>query len=575
MPVHPALGQLLPFLNTYFLAPAGLLALLALLPLLLFYLMKPEPEERVLPSMTFFMEEERSGRVEQALRTLQRNLVLLLHVLLVIGIAAALAKPFVMGEQTTGTAVVVVDVSASMADDMAEMRGFVAEHAGKRTTLVVAGEHVSVPLEGVSRRRAVSEAGDLEARDVETDIRSALEVARGYDGPIAVASDLDQTVGGGDATAAVEQLQAAGRRVTVMDTAAGNRWGIVNVDIGRGNSSVDIKNVQETDASVTLRAGTAEQRIDIPAGAVETVTVPTPAGRTTLQLEEDPVPADNTAAISVPEQRSFEVLLISGTGNPYLETAVDLINFTTIDTASPPLNTVPDADVYIVGRSEQMLRSTAAELERRTRDGAGLVVVGQDGIFEKMSILPVERTGDRRNVTVEIREPRRVLVGETAVFGVKRTRGEALATHNALVRARHGKGEVVLYNLQDSDFHFDFLYPVFWKDLLGQLTDRPTVSERNRRTGGTLNVSRATTPDGTTAEGPVRLTDAGFYETGQATFTANLFSPDESGEEDITVADAATEGSGRTEKPLQPLAVALVLVLALGEFGYLRYRGSL
>ncbi len=571
MPAH----HLLQPLQQWFLNPIGALALLAFIPLLLFYLMKPEPDERVMPSMTFFMEEERSGRIQQALRTLQRNLVLLLHILFIAGVAAALAEPFVMGRQTAENAVIVVDVSASMADDMDEVNSFVQQHAGRENTVLVVGEHVSVPLEGVSRRRAVSHVGSLQALDVETDVRTALQVAADSEGRIVVASDLDQTVGGGDAIEAVEQLQASGREVVAMDAGERNRWGIVDVTPRRGNSTVDVRNAMDTDTTVELRAGSASRALDIPAGAVETVTVPTPTGRTTVTLEEDPVPADNTAAIAIPEETHFEVVLLSDTGNPHLETAIDLINFTTVRTVKPPLNQVPEADVYIVGETEKLLRSTASELERRTRNGAGLVVFGQEEVFQKLSALPVTRTGDRRTVNVEIREPRRVLVGETEVFDVKKTRGETLATDNALVRAGHGEGQVVLYNIRDEDFRHDFLYPVFWKDLLEELTERPTVADRNMETGDTLNVSSAETPDGTREDGPVRATAAGFYDTPEGTFAAALRSPDESVEETVNVDGAAPAETGRTEKPLQPLVAALLLALALGEFGYLRYRGSL
>ncbi|MDY6768979.1 MAG: BatA domain-containing protein, partial [Candidatus Nanohaloarchaea archaeon] len=90
----PALQQVSPFLQQYFLTPIGLIALLALIPLILFYLMRPDPEERMMPSMQFFMEEERSGRMQNAIRMLQRNLVLLLHVLFIGLLAAALAGPY-------------------------------------------------------------------------------------------------------------------------------------------------------------------------------------------------------------------------------------------------------------------------------------------------------------------------------------------------------------------------------------------------------------------------------------------------------------------------------------------------
>ncbi len=561
-------------LDSFFLNPVGLLALLALLPLIAIYLMRPEPDERVMPSMEFFMEEKRSGRMRKALQTLQRNLVLLLHILFIGVVAAALAGPYMMGEETPEQTVVVVDRSASMADDLEDVQDFVEEHAGRTNTLVLAGEDVAVPLEGADRQQVLDRVAQVEARDVETDIRGALQVASGYEGTVAVASDLDQTVGEGSGSDAVEQLAASGRDVAVMETAAGNQWGIVNVDADRGNSSVDVKNFMDTEAEVQLTSGRNERELVIPAGSVETVTVATPEGRTSVRLEEDPVPADNAAYVSVPERRSFDILLVSDTGNQYFETAVDLINFTSIETVSPPLNQVPEADVYVIGESDRLLRSTVNEVEDRVRDGAAAVFFAQDTVFQYASSLPVERTGARRNVTVEIEQPRRVLVGETGVFPVRRTGGESLATEDALVRAEHGSGDVVLYNIRDRDFHFDFLYPVFWKALLMDLTERPTVEDRNLRTGEELDASSVTTPSGEAVDGPLRMTAAGFYETPQKTVAANLESMDESGEEVPAVDEAVADGENTTEKPLKPFLTALLLVLAVGEFGYLRWRGT-
>ncbi|MDY6761656.1 MAG: BatA and WFA domain-containing protein [Candidatus Nanohaloarchaea archaeon] len=558
--------------DSFFLTPAGLLALLALLPLLAIYLMRPEPEERVMPSMQFFMEEKRSGRMRKALRTLQRNLVLLLHILFIAVLAGALAGPYITGEEAAEHAVVVVDRSASMADDMDALHDFVERHAGRRNTLVLAGEEVAVPLENVGTQRLLDRVVTVSARDVETDIMTALEVASRYTGKVAVASDLDQTVGNGDAAAAVQDLKSSGRTVAVMDTGAGNRWGIIDVNAQQGNSTVDVKNVMDRAAQVTVTAGPTSTSLTIPAGAVETVTVPTPPGKTTVELESDPVPADNTAFISIPPDRRFRVLLISGPGNRYLEKAVELINFTAIETVTPPVNQVPRADVYVIGRTDRLLRSTVEEVESRVRSGASLVVFAQNGIFQKLSSLPVRRTGAPRNETVEIEQPRRVLVGSTTVFPLRRISGEAMATHNALVRAGHGDGEVVLYNIQDRDFRFDFLYPVFWKDLLQQLTDRPTVAAWNRETGERLNASTVEPPGGSEQAGAT-MVNAGFYEADRATVAANLESPDESGEEQATVDTSGLTGTDRTKKPMKPYVAALLFVMALGEFGYLRWRG--
>ncbi|MFB6215450.1 MAG: BatA domain-containing protein, partial [Candidatus Aenigmatarchaeota archaeon] len=77
-------------LSKYFLQPEGLLALAALIPLLIFYLIQKKPEQQIMPSMMFFMRDKKSGKARQAFRTLLRNWLLLLHILLIAGFAAAI-----------------------------------------------------------------------------------------------------------------------------------------------------------------------------------------------------------------------------------------------------------------------------------------------------------------------------------------------------------------------------------------------------------------------------------------------------------------------------------------------------
>ncbi|MCJ7479148.1 MAG: BatA domain-containing protein [Candidatus Nanohaloarchaeota archaeon QJJ-7] len=565
--------QYLEHLQQYFHEPAGLLVLLALLPLLLLYLMRPEPEERVMPSLMFFMQERREGRMEKALRKLQHNLLLLLHILFVVGVAAAVAGPYIMADSETEKAVVVVDRSASMQDDRGEVAEFVEGNAGRENTLVVVGEKSEVFLEEAGKRELMKQVRGMSFQDVETDIRSGLETAKGYEGSVIVASDLHQTVGSGNAVTSLEQIEASGREIQVMGTGKRNRWGVVDTEPSRGNSTVDIKNFMGEEADIELGGGVSGT-VTVPAGSVETIEFQTPPGRTTVELEEDPVPADNTAFVSIPEESNFRVLLISDTGNPYLEKALELINFTSVETVTPHLNEVPEADVYIVGRTERVLRSSLEEIEERVKDGASAVVFASPGIFDKMSSLPVTWTGDKENLTVEIREPRRVLVGETPVFSVRKTGGEQMASHNALVRSGIGDGNIVLYNLRDRDFRHNFLYPVFWKDLMEQMTGRPELGELNVETGESLRSATLEAPWGMES-GPVTMTEAGFYTASGDTYAANLESPDESGEDGPDYRRMGRGEGSKTQENLRPLVAALLLLVAVGEFGYLSYRGSL
>lgn len=561
------------FLNSYFLSPYGLLAALGLVPLILFYLMKPEPEEQVMPSLAFFMKKQRSGKANQALHRLIMNLLLIFHILMVLGFAAAAAEPYVTADQKPQETVVVLDRSASMSNDVDEARKFVRQNLGAENTVVVAGEDVEVPMEKASSLRVRNYLRSYSTRDVETDIASAVEIASDYSGRVVVASDLDQTVNDRDPVETLRDLRQGGRDIQVMDTDNSNSWGIIRVEPGRNTASVDIKNFMDREAGITVDINGESRQHSVKAGSVKTVTF-TPERSNTVELEPDSMEADNRAYISVPGRKNFEVVLVSDSGNPFLEKALELIEFTSVETATPPLETVPEADAYIIGRTDRLLQTTVKQVEEETGNGAGLVVFSQPGLQDRnLESLPVRLKGGARNRSVEIEQPVRTSIGDTKVFRASKTRGESLSTPGAaMVRSGYGRGEVLFYNIKDSDFNREFMYPVFWKRVLDSLLDRPALDELNRDTGSRINGSRIETPAGERRDGEITLDEAGFYNSSNL-YAANLASEDESATEDVKFETRTVEAT--TEKNLQKVSAVLLALLASLELLYLIYSGDL
>ena len=80
-------------LSNYFLEPTGFLALAALIPLIIFYLVKPKPDEKMMPSIRFFMQDRKEGKVKQDSSKILQKLMLIYHILVVATVAAAIANP--------------------------------------------------------------------------------------------------------------------------------------------------------------------------------------------------------------------------------------------------------------------------------------------------------------------------------------------------------------------------------------------------------------------------------------------------------------------------------------------------
>lgn len=563
--------------SQHFLNPIGLLALLGLIPLIIFYLIKPKPEEHVMPSMMFFMKDRSKGKVSQAIKTLMRNLLLLLHILFVVGLAAAIAQPHISGFQKPDNAVVVFDASASMSDDMELARNFVGDNLGEENTLIIVDRDVSVPLEDASARQVKRYLQNLESQDVETNIAGGIETAREYEGQIVVASDMDQTVNAREVKPLINEIQQD-REVKVIEATKKNSWGIINVEPGKENSTIDIKNFQDEDAEIAVQTNNGGQRINVDSGTVETITVEMETGTNTIELEDDGSNTDNKAHISVPEEKNFKVMHIADgenadQENPYFAKAVDLIPFTTYEYVSTPINKELNADIYVVGKTNDILPDKAKEIERQVKNGAGLVLFAQNNLVGK-GFESAPEVGDRRNASVEILEPIRANVGQTQVYDLQGSGLESMSTpDNAVVKKQHGEGEVVIYNVADEDFRHNFLYPIFWKEVFSDLTERPSINEINIETGDTISEPQVTKPNGETVSGPITALKTGYYEASGKTYAVNLESEDESNVDGAKI-DSNSLSEGEAKQNAQHLAAVLLAILAVLELIYLMRIGE-
>lgn len=564
-----------PAISEFFLQPIGLFGLLALLPLIIFYLIRKKPEKQIMPAMMFFMKDKKSGKAQKAFRRLMRNLILLFHIFLILGFAGALAHPFFEAPTNSDQTVVVFDTSASMNNDLDQAREFVRSNLGNENTLIVADNEVQVPLEESSSRQIMNELSSTESEDVESDIANGLEMASEYSGTIVVASDLDQTVSQKSSLDIIENYRNNDRTVKVMDIEEENSWGIVNIDPGKENTSVDIRNFMDSNTEVELRKDGSGRMVSLSGKSTETVNIETGTGTTEIELEEDGFTPDNTGYVSIPEETNHRVVFISE-GNPYFEKAMELINFVDIETVEPPVERELNADVYVLGNTNRILTDTVEQIENNVNEGSSLIVFGHEGVFDLgLESLPADKAGGTVNASVNIREPQQISLGNIPIIGSEKTDGESYASpENALIRSDYGDGEVFFYNIEDSRFRTNFLYPVFWKGVIQDLVDRPSVNELNVETGETVNAEDIQRPDGETDSGEIEFDQSGFYETETRTYAANLESEDESYSEEIDFGPTAIEEE-LEERDVQNLTVLLLTVLIFGELAYLRRIGEI
>ncbi|MFB6209408.1 MAG: BatA domain-containing protein [Candidatus Nanohaloarchaea archaeon] len=571
------LENILASLGSFFLFPEGLIALTGLIPLLIFYLIKKEPERKVMPSYMFFRREQRSGSASQALQTLLRNLILLLHILLVVGFSVAIAEPYITGKGSPDHSVLILDQSASMEGDFREAKNFLKDNLGKKNTLIKVSDESRVAAEGVSGRRASSLIKKAELKHTSTDIHSALESAKLRGTAVFVGSDLDQTRDGADPLKVFESFRSSGKQFKVMETGRRNSWGIVNMDVGGNTTVIEVQNFENRSHTVDVTANGNSRKEKLEPKSVSSIRIDSKEGKNTVKLEKDDFTVDNRARFYVPGEEEFKVVIISDPGNRYLKKVFELVKFTSVEEVRPPVQNLPEADLYVVGRTNRLITDTVDEIGSRVKNGDSLVLFGNQE-FTRMGFdqLPVKPEKGYSNVTVSIKKPVRINLGEMKVKNVKRTRGKSFSSKpGILVRSDYGSGEFLFYNLEDEKFRTRFLYPVFWKEISGEMLERKEIDELNLRTGQEINYSIVETPSGEKLSGRVELEREGFYRTQDAEIAANMLDSDESLREGIEVSSFSRNPGQKSQRKLQGMASLLLLILIAGELLYLYWIGDL
>jgi hypothetical protein len=594
-----------------FLTPLGLTALAALIPLVLLYLVRPEPTRLRLPTLEFLASGEEAGTDNPAFERLRRNLLLLIQALVIVAVALALASPYVTvtGTETVEETVVVLDASASMtvADAGGETRfarakAIAGEAATGTTSVVVGRAGPEVVLRRGSEEEALAALSEVEVADVDDDLAAAITGAAAVgdrEARIVVVSDF---AGADGWRSAVETVRGRGYTVDVQQVGGGvDNVGIVDADYGRTDVTVSVKNYGTSEVERTVSLGGERERLTLAPGDVGTATLPVPTGNNELRLRPgDAFPLDDRLHVAGPERARIRVLLLTNEENRYLRTALEVLEEVALTVDQPPTSITGSYDVVVFSGVEphRMLRSTREQAAGIAANGGGVVIgaqgnLGAVGYGELLPVEPADGTGTNPSLRVaDDRLTRGIQFPPPEVYldAELKEGSEAVVTADGspfLARAPLGEGRTIYYGYlpSDSAFHFHYQYPVFWKRAVYEAAGRETLEATNDPTGTRLRVPNGTTvetPDGTvTASGTLALSGAGFYRYGDRRLGASLLSETES---NVSAPALSTGPDGvvrereeQVPKPLDlsPAAAGGALLFVLVELSYLRWRGDL
>lgn len=595
-------------LEQFFLTPLGLAALAVAVPIVLLYLIRPDPSEVQLPTFRFLAEEERQQSSTPLLERLSRSLLLLLQLLVILLLAVSLATPYVPvnEREVVEETVLVVDTSASMATTAGGQTRFdraisVADReVTQRTSVITTVGSGRVALRRGPPSDARETLGGLRASDAPGDLRAAIAQAGTIvdeDARVVVLSDF----AGDDWTDAVATLRARGISVDLrqFDRGGEDNVGFVDRRFSGSEVTLSVKNFGNGSTTRTVRLGDSRREIELGAGDAATVTVPVPAGTSRAQLSPgDSFPTDDTAYLAAPSDPTLDVLLVTNDRNRFLTTAFEVNDQVELTVETPPGAIEGEFDVVVYSNvdPDSLLPGNVETGRDVLAEGGGVAIQAQESLPDQYGdLLLLEPEGltqvatVRRTAETDLTRGISFQAPDEYVAGTLRS-GESLVELRdgtpLIATAQKGNGRVLYYGyIEDaSSFKFNSQYPVFWKRAAFFLADREPLPTLNRETGDTIQFDAETVegPTGRLSGPRTRLLAAGVYATETRRRSASLLSEAESavdvepiGQRGDETGPVTTEEERTVPRPLTEFLALGALSIAVVELGYLRRRGDL
>lgn len=621
----------MPFANT-----VGLLALASLIPFIILYLRRPRPQDRIIPSLMFILQNKKTSKQSDFLRKFLTNLLFFIQLLALIGLSISVAEPFVKlpYDVSLENTILVLDVSASMQADESGTRFDKAVREAKRAlsgknSIILAENVPLVVLEDENSEAASTILGNLKPKATTTNLGDSMLLARDMlgdrPGRIVVISDFNN-IDGPDLLAVKKVISSEEIIVDFKDVSNNaENAGIISMDVNKHSVKVYVKNFNSAKKQINLKLVQegnviAESgKINVLPNSVETFMFDdTPAGVSKIELEpKDDLDVDNVAYISAPLKKKVSVLLITNRHNTNLENALLASRDIGLNVVNPPvltLNTYSqriepfEHDVIVihninnVGSRDGILPGTFQDLSNYVRNGGKIIITAQDDL-NKFNMVDLDIVNlktlfrDTKRVCVDvINEMTKQFESDICFSTVSQYFSTApdeditviasVSGIPAFAVKEHFKGRIFYYGIIDEASDFGTLpsYPIFWNSLVNFMAETEDIRDFNVKTGKivTIDQQRVKTPSSSFSTSRVIFDEAGIYEFNNRKFAVNLLDEKES---DVTKESVLKEKSESGEVlreqgveknfSLSVLLLIGVFLLLCFEVFYLKRRGDI
>ncbi len=619
--------------------PLALGALASVIPLIILYLLRPKPLQVQVPSLMFLLDiKEEKKRFYTSITKLIKDPLFLIQLLVLILLALAAASPYLeTQEELSGEhTVLIIDASASMQTDnrFSDAISKAEDYVSKKNSIILAESTPVTVLEGEGSEATYETLDTLQAKATVADISSAvtagMRLLSQEGGNLIVISDFTSW-NGDDPVNALKLAESYG--LTVQFVLVGNdadNVGIIQGDIEAVDGSYTytgvVKNyynsrqIVDIEIENTDSGRTNSVSLNIPARSTKQLQLTNlGTGITEVKLmEDDSLPADDVAYISIPRISDRQLLYVTDTEDLPSQVALSLIPTIDLNKLEGIPGDLSKYSIVVIANKERPLASNEINtLSNYLNNGGRAVFIASEAMAsvnaqtEFQELLPVrpravEEAED--GVTLEVVQETRINEDieyqDVAMYQylnvTKRMDATTLvATEKEipiLVYGTVGDGTVVYFGINDltgedawNNFHNLPEYPVFWFKLAGWLGGTGSVQDYNLKTGTISALAKEqeiTTPSGTETVSRVLYDQTGVYQVAGKEIAVNLYNDKESdtsleGDDVIERAQAddepglVRESSYTAKQYLDTYMIIIVLALVILELLIIRKRGEL
>ncbi|MBI5002947.1 BatA domain-containing protein [Candidatus Woesearchaeota archaeon] len=600
---------------------AGAWLFAGLIFFILMYLIKPKPNERVIPSLMFLHREMHTQKSASFFQRFLRDLLIFFHLFILLLMAVAAMHPYynTTADVAAEYTVLVIDNSASMATSgglTSRLSSAISEakdHLEGKVSIILAQNAPYVVLQEGDREDAldvvnyIPQSSALSA--IGSSILAADDLLGEHKGKVVVISDFINT-DPLDPYIAKESLEAKGHRVEFISLREeADNVGIVDMESVDEETIVTLQNYNDDTASVTVTINGKEYDLDIAANWQEKLTFEHVSSLNNITLETgDDFDLDNHVLLSVPQRKETSILVITNNEQSYvypvLEAYAEVWNDeATVEKGEPPVMPVVDHDVIVISdvTTDSLPSSVISRIKEAVADGSTLIVTAQDDLedLDLDDILPVTFADEPvRNQRVDVAMAN-VLTAVTDGVSIttldkymaataKENTVTLAATPDAvpiLAIGSYGEGTVVYYGIfeTNSTFKYDVSYPLFWLQLVDYVIGKDTIETLNYRIGEKVvfdNEIPVRTPSGKQDDmESIEFDEVGIYQYKDKQVAVNLLNKVESNVDYVNEEFESALIEAETEKVTskQPLTKALIIIMLIVlflELIYVKMRGD-